>query len=62
LNPEELAQKYGGEISDYYTGKRKQELPEHDNKNLQDIYQQQVKPKNNKTILLNKDITRFKPE
>ena len=62
MNPEELAQKYGGDISDYYTAKQKQELPGHDNKNLQDIYQQQIKPKNNKTIFLSKDIIRFKPE
>jgi hypothetical protein len=62
LNPEELAQKYGGDISDYYTGKQKQQPPGQDDKNLQDIYKQQVKPKNNKSILLNKDITRFKPE
>jgi hypothetical protein len=62
LNPEESAQKYGGDISDYYTNKQKQQPPGQDDKNLQDIYKQQVKPKNNKSILLNKDITRFKPE
>lgn len=56
IDPERLAQLYGGDISDYYPGskntEKKESTLEQDNKNLNDIYNNLVKK--NLNLFINK--------